>query len=221
MAYPHDELKCAPLAVLAHRINQYQESLNGYTRNRLQVALDQGDVLALFKQRVGNRKWKEYREDNCPKVAERTDALHRRLAAHRARIEQALTADPDLGVVEAAKLISTPKPPKPKVSKKSTSEIVVVVATTPTVSVSSRTSPAHPMGDAGRTAVIGLALEALNVSRRPVSAPNLEIVQDLLGQIIRAAKAVAQPARPPVLDTTLFDKAMTVTPAVGDHASVH
>ena len=204
MAYPCDELKCAPLAVLAHRINQYQETLDGYTRNALQVAMDQGDVLALAKRRVGNRKWKTYREENCPKVAERTDALHRQLAAHRAIIETAIKDNPDLNVREAVELIK-----KPKVSTKvqkvpgstGSSETTIVVATkpaAPTIVVSPRV-PAAPLGDSARGAVLGLAQQALSIARRPVSAPNNERVQELLLNIIQEAKTVKQSPQPPAL----------------------
>jgi hypothetical protein len=209
-----------PLALLAYRINQHQETINGYTRNRLRVALDQGDALTWAKARLGGRKWKEWRQTNCPKVAERTDVLHRRLAAHRARIEQELATNPDLGVVEAVKLISTPKPPKSKPCNKAivnmtnaiSTEATTEVVAKPTVPASIKilSAPTYPMTDANRATVIDLALTALNVSRRPVSAPNLESIQNLLRQIITAAKVVTRQTQPPALDTTLFNKAMGV-----------
>jgi hypothetical protein len=189
----------------------------------LQVALDQGDALNWAKGRVGARKWKTWREENCPRVKERTDALHRRLAKHRARIEQELQTNPDLGVAEAAALISTRKPKldRPLVVKRRAMVPAVAKTTAPTVNVVR--APATPMGDSNRTAVINLALKALSVSRRPVSAPNVEIIQDLLGQIIAAVKMVTQPAKPLVCDTTAFDRAMGIAASLmhGDVAAVH
>jgi hypothetical protein len=220
------KLNDVPLALLAYRINRHQETISGYTRNALQVALDQGDLLRIAKARVGNRKWKFWREENCPKVTERTDALHRRLAAHRHRLEQELAINPDLGVREAVSLISTPKVPKPKVSEntavidpkvpvaENTSSATLIetatqVAAQP-IPIKTLRAPTYPMTDATRAAVIGLARAALSVSRRPVSAPNMESIQSLLEQIITAAKVVTQPTQSPVLDTTLFNKAMGI-----------
>jgi hypothetical protein len=187
----------------------------------LQVALDQGDLLRHAKARVGSGKWKAWREENCPKVKERTDALHRRLAAHRARIEQELAANPDLGVREAVELISTPKSPKSKPNNKAignTTNTIAIAATTaatteivakpPTSAINIVCAPTYPMSDANRVAVIDLALSALNVSRRPVSSPNVEAIQELLKQIITTVKVVTQPPQPPSLDTTLFAKAV-------------
>jgi hypothetical protein len=231
MAYAHKDLQAAPLAVLAHRINQHQETINGYTRNALQVALDQGDVLRWAKARIGKRKWKSWREQNCPKVAERTDALHRRLAAHRDFIELKLKENPDLTLTEAVKLISTPKAPKPNVSKRTVAvDQKVIVENTPTSTTSIETAtatqaeakpttpviianpraPTVPMGDAIREAIIGLAGRALSVLRRPASAPNNEVAQKLLENIIDEAKTVREPSKPPVLDMTLFNKAMNL-----------
>jgi hypothetical protein len=105
-----------PIAILAREIRRLDGILRGHTRNALQVALDEGDALALAKSGVGRGKWKDWRTETCPKLTERTDALYRRLAAHRARIEQELTVNPDLSIREGAKLISAPKarPAKPK-----------------------------------------------------------------------------------------------------------
>ena len=105
-----------PLAILAREIRRLDGILRGHTRNALQVALDEGDALALAKSGVGRGQWKGWRTETCPKLTERTDALYRRLAAHRARIEQELTVNSDLSIREAAKLISAPKarPAKPK-----------------------------------------------------------------------------------------------------------
>jgi hypothetical protein len=108
--------KHTPLAILAREIRRLDGILRGHTRNALQVALDEGDALALAKSDVGRGKWKGWRTETCPKLTERTDALYRRLAAHRARIDQELEINPDLSIREAAKLISIPKAhsPKPK-----------------------------------------------------------------------------------------------------------
>jgi hypothetical protein len=209
MPHTHRDLQTAPLAVLFHRINQHQDILCGYSRNALRVALDQGDVLAWAKARTPARQWKGRLQENCPKVAERTDVLHRRLAAHRSIIESALANNPDLKVRDAIALISTRKPKVNKtkvVAQKvaSTETPVSIKTTTPTINV----RPAIPLNDSNRTTVINLALEALNVSRRPTSTPNKEIIQELLGQIIVVAKTVTTPAKPPALDETLFPKAM-------------
>jgi hypothetical protein len=174
--HAHNNLQDASLAVLAHRINQKQEIINGYTRNALRVALDQGDLLCQAKQRVGNRKWKQWRQENCLKLHRRTDVLHRRLAAHRDRIEQELGANPDLTVREAIALISTPKAPKPTPSEKiavidqkaavggNTSSTVPTETTTAVpVSIKIAPPPAAPMTDANRTTVIGLAQQALSI----------------------------------------------------------
>jgi hypothetical protein len=106
-----------PLSILALEIRHLDETLRSHTRNALQVALDEGALLALAKSRVGSRKWKDWRIETCPGLTERTDALYRRLAAFRARIEQELGTNPDLSIREAAKLVSTPKEPSAKKPK--------------------------------------------------------------------------------------------------------
>ena len=105
-----------PLAILAREIRRLDGIQRGLTRNALRVALDEGDVLTLAKLNVGQGRWKSWRVETCPKLAERTDVLYRRLAAHRARIEQELAVNPDFSIREAAKLISIPKarPARPK-----------------------------------------------------------------------------------------------------------
>jgi hypothetical protein len=105
-----------PLAVLAREIRRLDGIQRGLTRNALRVALDEGDVLTLAKLNVGQGRWKSWRVETCPKLAERTDVLYRRPAAHRARIEQELAVNPDFSIREAAKLISVPKarPARPK-----------------------------------------------------------------------------------------------------------
>jgi hypothetical protein len=102
-----------PLSILALEIRRLDDSLRSYTRNALRVALDEGELLALAKSRVGSRRWKGWLTENCPNVAERTDVLYRRLAAFRTRIEQEIALNPDLSLREAVRLISTPKAPKP------------------------------------------------------------------------------------------------------------
>jgi hypothetical protein len=211
MTYARKDLQGASLAVLVHRINQQQDILDGYTRNTLRVAMDQGDVLAQAKATVGARQWKPFREENCPRVAKRTDELHRRLAAHRARLEQELAVNPDLGVAEAAALISAPKKPKKTTAAPApTRAFVPATAASSAKPVPVAPAPTAPMRDADRAAVIDLALEALTVTRRPVSAPNNERVQALLSQIVRAAKTVTQAPKPMALDTALFPKAIGV-----------
>ncbi len=103
-----------PLAILAREIRRLDDTIRNHSRNALQVALDEGDVLALAKSRVGRGKWKAWRTEASPKLTERTDALYRRLAAFRVRIEQELMVNPDLSIREAAKLIGTAKPRKSK-----------------------------------------------------------------------------------------------------------
>jgi hypothetical protein len=116
MSYSAKLNENTPLSILALEIRRLDDTLRSHTRNALRVALDEGEVLALAKSRVGRRKWKDWRKETCPNLTERTDVLYRRLAAFRARIEQELAVNPDLSIREAAKLISTPKPrsPKPK-----------------------------------------------------------------------------------------------------------
>ena len=193
--------------------------LDGYTRNRLRVALDQGEVLALLKQRVGNRKWKAYRAENCPRVAERTDVLHRRLAAHRLRIEQELTSNPDLGVVEATKLIATPKPfthktqPAAPKDRNATLEIELAAARMRIRELESRV--AHPLTpDNEKIAVEARAvLELL----RHLTSTNIETIREKAAQIVRLADPRAQfkrkPEPPPTheaLDTAAWPRAMSL-----------
>lgn len=105
-----------PLAILAREIRRLDGILRDQTRNALRVALDEGDALTFAKSGVGRGNWKSWRTETCPKLAERTDVLYRRLAAYRARIEQELAVNPDLSIREATKLITVPKPrpAKPK-----------------------------------------------------------------------------------------------------------
>jgi hypothetical protein len=117
MALPfHDVNENTPLHDLAAAIRRYSRAIQDYTRNALRASMDLGDVLALARARVEPRRWKAWRLANCPQVSKRTDELYRQLAASRAIIERALESDPDMGIRDAVKLISTPKPraPKPK-----------------------------------------------------------------------------------------------------------
>jgi hypothetical protein len=102
-----------PLSKLAFEINRLAKALNDYTRNALRVALDEGELLTLAKARLGSRRWKDWRTENCPNLTKRTDELYRRLASYRGRIEREIERNPDLSIREANSLISTPKPPRP------------------------------------------------------------------------------------------------------------
>jgi hypothetical protein len=101
----------APLPVLTREVRRLDDLIRETMRNALGIAMDEGDLLARIKARVG-KNWINWRAEHLPGIPKATDELYRRLAAHRALIEQELEVNPDLSIRGARRLISAPKPPK-------------------------------------------------------------------------------------------------------------
>jgi hypothetical protein len=90
---------------LAEAIRALHQDVCDHMRSALRIALDAGDALNWAKDRVSAGGWIAWRTENCSKLSKKTDEVYRRLADHRAVIEQALERDPDLSIRDALKLI--------------------------------------------------------------------------------------------------------------------
>jgi hypothetical protein len=112
----------SPLPVLFREARRLDKLSRGYLANALSVWLELGRILTLIKSQVGNRKWKERRQEYFPDLNPNTDKVCRRLDAHRALIEQAREKNPGLSINGAIALIPTnpkaPKAPKPAALEK-------------------------------------------------------------------------------------------------------
>jgi hypothetical protein len=103
----------------AAEINQHHEAVVQAGGHALEHAIEAGKALSVMKETVKaeGKKWADWLAENCPDIHGRTARLYMRLAKDETKLKAAAAkngnAVADFSIRRAAKVLSSPWPPKP------------------------------------------------------------------------------------------------------------